>query len=329
MQKARPIKTKITSMFGLDYPIFSAPMFLVSDCKMVEATSRAGGLGCFPALNYRPIERFEEALSELKASGCKAFGVNLIVQKANTHQQKQLDICLKHEVPLVITSLGSPKVVIERAKNTSTKVFCDVVGLEHAKKVGELGADGLIVVGSGAGGHGGTNSLFALLPYLKKQVGLPMLAAGCLSDGRGLLAALALGADGVYMGTRFIASKESKVSQEYKKAILNAGLEDIVNTDRVDGFAGNFILTENLKRVLRPNFLDDILSQNSRVKRIVSLARAAKSLLGDTEQKLSYKNVFSAGQGVGLISELMSIDEIINSTANEYHQLLDQLKSAN
>lgn len=327
MNRPPEIKTKITEMFGLKYPIFSAPMFLVSEEQIVRATASAGGMGCFPALNYRPIENFKRVVQELKQSGCSNFGVNLIVQKSNPHQKAQLDICVHEEVPLIITSLGSPRQVIEAARGSKTKVFCDVVGLEHAKKVADLGADGLIVVGSGAGGHGGTNSLFALLPYLKQQVGLPMLAAGCISDGKGLAAALALGAEGVYMGTRFIASKEAQVSEEYKNSILKSGIEDIVNTDRVDGFDGNFILTDNLKKVLRPNLIDDVLSQNKRVKRFVSLARAAKSLLGDVNQKLSYKNVFSAGQGVGTIDQLMTVEEIIFDAAKEYQEIVNDLQS--
>jgi nitronate monooxygenase len=328
MEKPAPLKTQLTNMFQMDYPIIGAPMFLVSNIPMVTACSQAGGMGTFPALNFRPIDNFKGALKEIKSQlAHKPFGVNIIVQKKNTMQEAQLDLVLESEVPLVITSLGSPRQVIERARGTKTKVFCDVVGLEHAKKVADLGADGLIAVGSGAGGHGGDVSLFALLPYLKKEVGLPMVAAGCMSDGGSLLAALSLGADGIYMGTRIIASQQAQVSDDYKRAIVQAGCEDIVNTDRVDGFPGNFIKTDNLIRVLKPNLVDNVLGQSPSLKRLISLARARRALFGSTEQKLSYKNTFSAGQGVGSINEIADIQDIFWQTVQEYRQLTAMLPS--
>ncbi len=328
MEKPEKITTAITEMFNLDYPILSAPMFLVSNQSMVEASAHAGGLGCFPALNYRPIEKFKEVVVDLKKNlGDKPFGINIIAQKSNRFQEEQLEIALENEVPLIISSLGSPRKMIERSRGTKTKIFCDVIGLEHAKKVEDLGADGLILVGSGAGGHAGETSLFALIPYLKKNIQLPMIAAGCMNDGGSLAAALSLGADGIYMGTRVIASKEAQVKSEYKDAIVNSGCEDIINTDRVDGFPGNFIKTKEVADLLKPNFVDNVLSQNKRIKRALSLYRAGKSLLGSPEQKLSYKNTFSAGHGVGNIHEIKSIQEIFWETAQEYRQIVKNLPS--
>jgi len=321
----KPVKTALTEMFGMDYPIIGAPMFLVSNKKMVLATSQGGGLGTFPALNFRPIEKYEAMVKELKAEMTQPFGINVIVQKANKHQDAQVDIAIANQVPLIITSLGSPKKVIERARGTKTKVFCDVVGLTHAQKVADYGADGLIVVGSGAGGHGGETSLFALIPYLKKSINLPIVAAGCIGDGKGMMAALALGADGVYMGTRIIASKEAEVLDQYKQAIIDAGCDDIVNTDRVDGFDGNFIRTPQLEKAMKPNVVDNVLSYSPKVKRMVSLIRAGKSLLGSTEQKLSYKKVFSAGHGVGNIESVLSIEEILQGTVSDYRSLQKSL----
>ncbi|MCJ8277164.1 MAG: nitronate monooxygenase, partial [Bdellovibrionales bacterium] len=308
MSQPEAINTKITEMFNMKYPIIGAPMFLVSNQEMVVSATQAGGMGTFPALNFRPISKYKETILSIKEQvGDGAFGINIIVQKSNKYQHEQLDIAIEQEVPLLITSLGSPKDVIKRTRGTKTKVFCDVVGLKHAQKVADMGADGLIVVGSGAGGHGGDTSLFALLPYLKRHVDLPMVAAGCMSDGQSLLSALSLGADGIYMGTRIIASKEAQVSDDYKQAIIDAGCDDIVNTDRVDGFPGNFIKTPHLEKVLKPNIVDNILSQNKRVKRAVSLVRAGRALFGSQDQKLSYKNTFSAGHGVGLIDEVETI----------------------
>ncbi len=319
--KASPIKTRITELFNIDFPIIAAPMFLVSDTKMVTAASNAGGIGTFPALNFRPIESYRQAIRDIKAQTNKPFGINIIVQKKNKIQEEHLQIALEEGVPLIITSLGSPKTIIERARGTNTKVFCDVVGLTHAKKVADLGADGLIAVGSGAGGHAGETSLFALLPTLKMHTNLPLIAAGAIGDGKGLLAALALGADAVYMGTRMIATQESPVSQDYKQAILQAKADDIINTDRVDGFDGNFIKTPLLETLLKPNLLDSVLSQSPKVKRWISLARATRVMFGGENQKVSYKNIYSAGHGVGSIDELLTIDAVMQKTMLEYSEL--------
>lgn len=327
MQKPQPLSTGLTDMFGMEYPVIGAPMFLVSREKLIINTSLAGGMGTFPALNYRPISSYTKAIDDISsACGGRPFGINIIVQKSNKYQDEQIDQAIEKEVPLIITSLGSPKTVIARAKGTKTKVFCDVIGLEHAKKVAELGADGLIAVGSGAGGHGGETSLFALIPYLKKHLDLPVVAAGCMTDGKSLLAALALGAEGIYMGTRLIASQESEVDTEYKEAIVNAGCEDIVYTDRVDGFLGNFIKTPRLEKALKPNFVDDILSQNKKVKRAVSLMRAGRALFTHPDKlKLSYKNTYSAGHGVGVIEDVPSVQDIVWQTVQEYYELKKQL----
>lgn len=325
-QKPRPLNTAICQLLKMDYPIIAAPMFLVSNEKMVTAASEAGGLGTFPALNFRPIENYRKAIQDIKKTTSKPFGINIIVQKANKHQHEHIDIAIEEEVPLIITSLGSPKSILEKVKGTKTKVFCDVVGLEHAKKVADLGADGLIAVGSGAGGHGGDISLFALIPHLKKHLTLPIIAAGAISDGKGLLAALALGADAVYMGTRMIATHEAPASNDYKNAIVKAQAEQIVNTDRVDGFPGNFILTDSLKPLLKSNFVDNVLSQNVKIKRWISLLRASKVIFGNPEQKVSYKSVFSAGHGVSAIDSLKSTEDVIYDTMNEYYALLAQIQ---
>jgi nitronate monooxygenase len=323
--KSRPLSTKVSNMFNIPYPIIGAPMFLVSNENMVTATSNAGGIGTFPALNYRPIENYRKAIQDIKKATTGPFGINIIVQKSNKYQNEQIDIALEENVPLIITSLGSPKAIVEKARGTNTKIFCDVIGLEHAQKVADIGAHGLIAVGSGAGGHAGDISLFALIPHLKKHIDLPLIAAGSISDGKGLLAALALGADAVYMGTRMIATKESPASNEYKNSIVAARAEQIINTDRVDGFPGNFILTDSLKPLLNPNIVDNLLSQNAKVKRWVSLLRAGKALFGNHDKKTSYKNVFSAGHGVSSIDNIKTIENVIQDTMKEYFELLDKL----
>ncbi|MDZ4662454.1 MAG: nitronate monooxygenase [Pseudomonadota bacterium] len=320
------IETDFTRQFNVRFPIISAPMYLVSNVEMVVRTNEAGGLGTFPALNYRPIENFGKAVKETKSRTVNAFGINLIVQKSNKYQHAQLDLILENKVPLVITSLGSPREVIRRAHAAGTKVYCDVVGLEHAKKVVDLGADGIIAVGSGAGGHAGETSLFSLIPYLKKNLKVPIVAAGSIVDGKGMAAALALGASAIYMGTRFIATKESPASASYKKAIVSATPEDIINTDKVDGFPGNFILNDGLKKVgLRTGLIESAISQIKPIKKWLALARAARSLLASENSKVSYKNVFSAGYGVGMIDNILSIEEVMKNTVQEYLSIKENL----
>ncbi len=319
------IRTAFTEQFGVKYPIIAAPMFLVSTVKMVAATGDAGGLGTFPALNYRPEEKYLSAIREIKELTPKPFGINIIVQKSNKYQHKQLEYALDEKVPLIITSLGNPKEVIRLAHEVGTRVYCDVVNLEYAKKVADLGADGLIAVSGGAGGHAGDLSPFALIPDLVR-LGLPVAAAGSIVDGRGMAAALSLGASAVYMGTRFIASREAEVDAAFKQAVVDAACNDIVNTDKVDGFPGNFINNAALRELgLEKGLLETIAERSTRIKRWISMSRAARSLLGNPESKASYKTVFSAGHGAGLIHDVLSVSEIIDKTVREYRDVKESL----
>lgn len=165
-------------MMKIDYPIIAAPMFLVSNTELVTQASEAGGIGTFPALNYRPIDKYAEALKTIKSQTKKPIGVNIIVNKSNTRQNEDLKVGLDHGVDMFITSLGSPKKVIEEAHKNGAKVFCDVTNLEHALKVQDMGADGVIAVGSGAGGHAGPISPLVLVPWLKTRLQIPIIAAG-------------------------------------------------------------------------------------------------------------------------------------------------------
>lgn len=323
---ANKISTEFTKQFDINYPIVCAPMFLVSTVKMVVSASEAGGVGTFPALNYRPIENYHTAIKEIKQQTSRPFGINIIVQKSNKYQHQQIDIALQEQVPLIITSLGNPKEVIKRAHQTGSKVYCDVVGIEHAKKVADAGADGLIAVSSGAGGHAGTISPFALIPLLVNKIKLPVLAAGSISDGSGMAAALSLGAAGVYVGTRFIASREAEVDEKYKQTILQSGCEDIINTHKVDGFPGNFIRNKELESLgLETGLLEAILSKSKKLKKWIALSRAARSLLAKDNSKTSYKTVYSAGHGVGLIEKVLSIEEIMQSMVKEYQEIKSTL----
>lgn len=320
MDRPPKLETAFTRLFGIDYPIIAAPMFLISDAKLTIAACEAGGSGAFPAHNFRPVERLREEIKKVKAATKAPFGINIIVQEANKHRESQIDVCLEEGVSYFISSLGNPTALIEKAKKKGARVFCDVVGERHAQKAIDAGADGLIAVSSGAGGHAGEMSAFALIPRLKEKFKVPVIAAGSIVDGHTMLAALALGADAVYLGTRFIASQEADAPPEYKQAIIDARMDDIVNTDRVDGFPGNFIKTKSfLKQVPDPNVIEKALRLSPRFERTWRLYKAGKSLFGKQEElKASYKTVFSAGHGVGLIDDIKPAAQIVHDLVSEY-----------
>ena len=245
----KSINTPFTKMMNIRYPIIAAPMFLVSNEDLVVAASEAGGIGTFPALNYRPIERYQEALRTIKSRTKHPIGVNIIVNKSNTRQGEDVKHALDAGVELFITSLGNPKSVIEDAHKNGAKVICDVTNLEFAKKVQDLGADGVIAVGAGAGGHAGPISPLVLIPWLRESLAIPVIAAGGISHGSQIMACLGLGADAVSIGTRFIASTEANVDQSYKQAVVDSTPEDIVMTTRVSGTPAAVINTEYVRKL--------------------------------------------------------------------------------
>lgn len=318
------IPTALTEMLGCRYPILAAPMFLVSNVDMVVAASEAGAVGTFPALNYRPIEAYRKALTEIKSRTQKPIGVNIIVNKSNTRQNEDLAHALDVGVELLITSLGSPKTVIEEAHKNGAKVICDVTNLEHALKVQDLGADGVIAVGTGAGGHAGPISPFVLLPWLKNHLKIPVVAAGGVASGRGLLAALSLGAAGVSVGTRFIASREATIDPSYKKAVVDADPEDIVLTERVSGTPASVINTEYVQKMglTLPWWVKTLKNQPLSKKWVVPLIHyLGMRSLEEAAGKPTWKTVWSAGQSVGLIDDIRSCQQIIQDFVSEYYEI--------
>lgn len=296
-------------------------MFLVSNVDIVVAVSEAGGVGCFPALNYRPLEAYAAAIKEMKAKTKKPIGINIIVNKSNQRQKEDLKIALDHGVELFITSLGSPKEVIEQAHKNGAKVFCDVTNLEHAKKVQDMGADGVIAVAYGAGGHAGPISPFILIPWLKKELHIPIVAAGGIASGATIAAALALGASAVSIGTRFIASKEATVDQAYKDAIVNSSPEDVQLTTRVSGTPANVIVTEYIKRIglHLPWYMKALKDQKWSKKFAVPLIHwMGMKALEEAAVKPTWKTVWTAGQTVGLIDEILPCKKIMEQLIEEY-----------
>lgn len=329
----KQIKTSFTDLMKIDYPLIAAPMFLVSNTEIVTQASEAGGIGTFPALNYRPIEKYDEALKAMRAKTKKPIGVNIIVNKSNTRQGDDLKYALDNGVDLFITSLGSPKKVIEEAHKNGAKVFCDVTNLDHALKVQDLGADGVIAVSSGAGGHAGPISPLVLIPWLKTRLQIPIIAAGGISHGSMMAASLALGAAGVSVGTRFIASKEADIDPAYKKAIIDSTPEDIVMTTRVSGTPAAVINTPYVQKLGTDlPWAMKVLKDNKMTKKymVPLIHYMGMRSLEEAATKPSWKTVWTAGQSVGMIDDILSVQEIFAKFVNEYEEslrLLDKTKS--
>ena len=324
----RPIATGLTQLLGCEYPIIAGPMFLVSNTDLVSAVTSAGGIGAMPSLNWRTTEEFRQAIKTIRAKTDKPFGVNLIVNQANPRINADLEVCAQEKVPLVITSLGSPKETIRRMHEVGGKVFCDVTNLEYAKKVEGLGADGVIAVSAGAGGHAGPISPLVLIPYLKKNLTIPIIAAGGIATGEQMAAAILLGASGVQIGTRFIASIESSVDAAYKKAILDANPDDIVLTKKISGTPAAVINTPYvIKQGLELNPIEAYLLKHPKTKKYMKMARAylGSKLLEKAVSGPTWKEVWSDGQGVGLIENILPAAEIVENLVREYYEACAKL----
>lgn len=323
-----PIPTGFTKLMGCDYPIIAAPMFLVSNEAMVTQTSNNGALGAAPSLNWRTSEAFEQALVDIKSKTNRPYAINLIVNKSNLRARQDLDVIVRQQVPMVITSLGNPQEVIERVHAYGGKVFCDVVDLKYALKVQAQGADGVVAVSAGAGGHAGPVSPLVLIPYLKENLSIPVIAAGGIATGRQILAALALGADAVQVGTRFIATTEAGVAQEYKQAILDSEPEDIVMTRRISGTPAAVINTPYIQKVgldLPP--FEKFLRKHPLTAKYAKLLRYMQGTkdLENSAGKVTWKTVWSAGQGVGLIHDIQPTADVLKTLVREYWEARNAL----
>lgn len=322
------IETDFTRMMGCDLPLVVAPMFLVSNVDMVVEGSEAGAIGTFPALNYRPLDEYKKALEQMRARTKKPIGVNIIVNKSNTRQKDDLKLALDAGVNLFITSLGSPREVIKEAHKNGAKVFCDVTNLEHALKVEDMGADGVIAVSSGAGGHAGPISPLVLIPWLKTKLKIPILAAGGIATGEQMAAALALGASGVSVGTRFIASLEAGVDKSYKEAVVNASPEDIVMTTRMSGTPAAVIRTPYIEKIGLdlPWYLKTLKENKHAKKYVVPLIHyMGMQSLEKAASGVTWKTVWTAGQSVGLVDDILSVREIIAKFRREYETAKSRL----
>ncbi len=324
--------TALTTQTGIQYPIIMAPMFLVSNEPMMQSAIRHGIMGVFPTLNYRnegALDGILQNLNHYKSGKPGSYGVNLIVQKTNPLYEKHLEICINHKVPFYITSLGNPNEVIQAAHRYGAKVYCDVTNLQHAQKSADKGCDGFIAVGQGAGGHAGPYPLSVLIPSLIKNFpNIPVIAAGGVANGQGIVSMLALGAAGVSMGTRFIASTEAEVSDDYKNSLIHSGMQDVVLTERLSGTPCNIINTPYARKIgYKQNFIERWLSENATTKKYFKMLVQYRGLikLENAIKPGNYQNLWSAGQTVELIDKILPCDDIIKQLIEETYQAKDHL----
>lgn len=321
------VKNQLTELLEIDFPLIMAPMFLVSNVEMIKAGMKAGAMAVFPSLNYRNEGELERVLDELNAFKEQEkvkgnYGVNLIVQQTNIYYHDHLKICLNKKVPFFITSLGAPKHVIDTAHSYGGKVFCDVTNVKHAKKCYDHNCDGFIAVGQGAGGHAGPHPLQVLVPALKEQFkDMPVIAAGGIANGKGILSMLALGADGVSVGTRFIASHEAGVNKAYKNAILHAKMDDIVMTTKLSGTPCTIIDTADAKKMgYEQTWFEKFMSNNPRTKKYFKMFVQVNGMKKLEQSVLpnNYKHLWCAGKSVEMINDIVGVEEIVERMKKEY-----------
>ncbi len=319
--KKKRFSNDLTNMLGVDFPIIVAPMFLVSNSKMLIEASKSGITGCVPALNYRTIDEFKKAIIEIKKKSNGPLGVNLIVNKFNTKMSEQLKVCIDNKVDYIITSLGNPLTVINNCKIHGIKVFCDVVDLKYAKKVEKLGADAIIAVNNKAGGHLGPMSPEKLIPLLVKNCKIPIISAGGVSTYKELKKILKLGASGASIGTPFIATYESDVSQEYKQAIVDYGASDIVVTDRISGSKCTIINTPYVQSLpLKANKFERFLFKNKWLKKYFKMFRWAKGtkMFKNSAFAATYKTVWCAGPSLEGVKEIRPLSKVVSELTDNF-----------
>lgn len=313
------MSTQASFIQDLSLPVVAAPMFLISGPQLVIECCKNGIVGTFPALNQRTSEGFEEWLTEIgaalkkfeKETGKKPapYGVNLIVHPTNPRLQADIEICIRHKVPLIITSLGAVRQVVDAVHSYGGLVFHDIIKKRHAEKAAEAGVDGLILVAAGAGGHAGTINPMSLIAEIRKFYGKTILLSGCISTGRDIASAMQMGADLAYMGTRFINTSESLAPEEYRRMIIDSDADDVVYTAAISGVHANF-LEASLKAA---GVTEADLRKDVKID-------FGKEL--NTEAK-AWKTIWSAGQGVTAINDVLSVPELIDKLKSEFRSAIE------
>ncbi|WP_114809425.1 NAD(P)H-dependent flavin oxidoreductase [Paraburkholderia kururiensis] len=310
---------------NLALPVVASPMFIVSYPELVLAQCKAGIVGSFPALNARPAELLDEWLTQIqqqlaahKAAHPDAVigpvAVNQIVHQSNVRLEQDIRVCVEHKVPIFITSLRAPaKEIVDAVHSYGGIVLHDVINMRHASKALEAGVDGLILVAAGAGGHAGTMSPFALVGEVRRVFDGPIVLSGAIANGGSILAAQAMGADLAYMGTRFIATQEAHAVDDYKRAIVKANAADIIYTNLFTGVHGNYIRESIVNAGLDPDALPE--SDKSRMN------------FGSDKAK-AWKDIWGAGQGVGLMDDVPTVAELVARLKKEYDETKARLGMA-
>ena len=311
---------------NISIPVIGAPLFLISVPDLVIAQCKAGIIGSFPALNARPQHVLEEWIVRIKTElkeyqeqnpdkKVAPFAVNQICHGSNDRLQGDMEICVKHEVPIIITSLRPPAEVVEAAHSYGGLVFHDVINVRHAKKAADMGVDGLILVCAGAGGHAGALSPFALLREVKSWFDGTIILSGSIGDGYSVASALALGADFAYLGTRFIATHEANAEPEYKQMLIESSANDIVYSNLFTGVLGNY---------LKPSIQNAGLDPDN-------LPTADKSAMnfgsgGNTDSK-AWKDIWGSGQGIGLIEDAPTVESLVQRIRAEFSEATSEFNN--
>ena len=301
----------------LSLPVVVAPMFLISTPKLVIECCKNGIVGTFPALNQRTTDGFEQWVVEIKTelekfekeTGKKPapFGVNIIVHHSNPRVMADMQIVVKHQIPLIITSLGAVTQVVDAVHSYGGLVFHDVIKKRHAEKAAEAGVDGLILVAAGAGGHAGTLNPIPFVTEIRRFYDKTILLSGCLSTGQDVATAMAMGADLAYMGTRFINTTEANAANEYKEMIMESGASDIVYTAAISGVSANF--------------MQKSLENNSITKEMWDMKAKidfGKELDAEKAETKAWKTLWSAGQGVATIHDVLPVAELVSHMKAEF-----------
>ncbi|HMN45989.1 MAG TPA: nitronate monooxygenase family protein [Povalibacter sp.] len=310
---------------SLRLPVIGSPLFMVSSPELVIAQCKAGIVGAFPALNARPEPALEEWLIRIRAEldayrsehpgrRVAPFAVNQIVHGSNNRLAHDIEVCVRHKVPIWITSLQAPDAVVEAAHSYGGLVYHDVTNIKHARRALQAGVDGLILVCTGAGGHAGALSPFALLTAVREFYDGTIILSGAISTGAGILAAQALGADFAYMGTRFIASREANAVDAYKQAIVDSHAEDIVYTNLFTGVHGNYLRSSIVNAGLDPDALPE--ADKSRMNFASGGGQKAKA----------WRDIWGSGQSVAGIHDVPPVSELVDRLEAEYVAAREQLQ---
>ena len=317
-------KVTLDKMLGIRYPVIVAPMFLISNTSMIKAALKAGVTAAFPALNYRTDRELREAIAEIRSETNLPFGVNLIVNRSNYKYQSQLRTLQELRPAFIITSLGNPKEVIDACRPLGIKVFCDVIDLAHAKKVEDSGADALIAVNSRAGGHAGHTEPKKLMEELMGGTSLPVISAGGIGKGEQLAEVMSWGACGASIGTIFIASDESPVSQEYKNAIIQYGEKDIVRTTKLSGSPLTVINTPYVQQMgTEATWLEKLMHRNKRLKKYIKLYIAFRGIkkIERSTFGASYQTLWCAGPAIEYVNRIRPMATILHDLLEEYDRV--------